>query len=218
MDSQYWLDLAADYDTAAQRTGYGKTRRALLCAMAVAEHETNNGRAWPHTNNFGAVQLRRLTPEETQMFNAGTLKAGDTFASPDGVKPGGVLHVDTHPTTGGPLPYPVWFVYFGDDRVAGIAYFLNTLWRLSSGVLEQADAFALVEQMYLHGYFEGGHPGARPLSQRALPLTDPELANVSDYHGAVVACLREITAVLGDWSTLAVGDDNPYVVPGPPNL
>ena len=56
LDPNYWPQLAADYDRAAQQA-FGRTisRDALCLAMAVAEHETNNSRAWPGSWNFGAV-------------------------------------------------------------------------------------------------------------------------------------------------------------------
>src|SRR5580704_10232348 len=115
MDAAYWASLAADYQAAWTRVfGRPCNYRALCLAMSVAEHETNNSRAWPGTNNFGAVQLRSLTADEMDEFRAGKLKAGEIFQSTNGA-PGGVLHIDTHPTASGPEPYPVWFVYFGND-------------------------------------------------------------------------------------------------------
>lgn len=191
-DPNYWSNLWQDYQTAAKQTGLGLSGdNALLLACSVAEHETNNSRAWPGTNNFGAVQLRGLTADELARFKAGTLKAGDQFSG----NPGGVLHVDTHPPG---IPYPVWFVAF-DTRVAGIAYFLKMLWRLSSNAPDQAGCtpMMLAQAMYMHGYYEGAHPGARPPWKRNLPLLPPEQANVNDYGGAVARCFQSISSALG---------------------
>jgi hypothetical protein len=200
LPADYWPLLAADY-----LTGYALAfpsaggiasepshRNAIIIAMSVAEHETNNGRAWPGTNNFGAVQLRTLTPNELASFQAGTLKAGDYNAAHDGV-----LHVDTHPPG---IPYPVWFAAF-PTRAEGIWRYLQTLWRLSAGRADFTDATCadVVKEMYLHGYFEGFHPGARPVGKRTLPLTPPEQANVDDYTGAVQKCRDMIEPQLDSW-------------------
>jgi hypothetical protein len=200
----YWPSLADDYVTAYQRAfptaGGGAeslpSRNALLLAMSAAEHETNNGRAWPGTNNFGAVQLRPLTLQERAAYDAGTLKPGDYDAARDGV-----LHVDTHPGPSGPVPYPIWFAAFPDDRVAGIAHFLKTLWRLSSDNPDAANAtpFSLADAMYQHGYYEGAHHGARPVGQRSYPLNAAEQANVTDYANAVAGCMAAIGHALASW-------------------
>lgn len=201
MDVSYWQALYADYVTAASKTGQTWTKEMLLVAMACAEHETNNGRAWPHTNNFGAVQLRSCNPDELGRISAGTLKAGDTFPSPAPGHPGGVLHIDTHPVKGGSIPYPVWFVYFGDDRVAGIQYFLQVLWRLSAGCLAveaTCNCSDCATQMYCHHYFEGFVQDDRPFQAvRALPLSTNEQKDVDAYAGAMQACWNIITTAIG---------------------
>lgn len=209
LDAAYWTALADDYASAAlDPRGLGKPvpRNALLLAMGVAEHETNNGRAWPGEWNFGAVQLRTLTPEEHVQFDAGDLRAGmrttDTHRAD---VPEGALHVDTHPTAAGPQPYPVFFAAF-PDRVWGICFFLRTLWRLSTGSTGAPIAEApgctpddLARAMYLHGYFEGAHAGARPLGQRTVALTPPEAANVGDYASAIRHRLATIAPMLAVW-------------------
>ena len=212
LDPNYWPQLAADYDRAAQQA-FGRTvsRDALCLAMAVAEHETNNSRAWPGSFNFGAVQLRGLTPAEAAAFAAGTLKAGDYTPSRDGV-----LHVDTHPPG---VPYPVWFAAF-PTRVAGISFFLRTLWRLSAGAPEAPDATpaSVALAMYQHHYFEGRHVDDRPwVAVRPVPLSAPEQANVDEYAGAVARCLAEIVTNLGGWETAQqpTDDETPATDPHP---
>jgi hypothetical protein len=199
----YWPALLDDYVAAYQAafpTAGGAaestpSRNALILACSVAEHETNNGRAWLGTNDFGATQLRPLTVQEMTAFQAGTLKAGDFTPSRDGV-----LHVDTHPSPSGPVPYPVWFAAF-PTRVEGIAHFLKVLWRLSSSYADDpaATPFGLADAMYQHGYYEGAHPGARPVGKRAYPLNAGEQANVTDYANAIAACMGEIAANLTAW-------------------
>lgn len=203
MDNAYWLSLAEDYLTAYAQAfpsaggiaSEPSHRNAIVIAMSCAEHETNNSRAWPGTWNFGAVQLRGLTAAELDAFHAGTLKAGDYL--PDH---SGVLHVDTHPTAAGSVPYPVWF-YAAPTRVLGIVHFLKTLWRLSSCDPDNEDATCATtaQAMYMHGYYEGWHAGARPVAKRVLPLTPPETANVADYAGAMQKCRDVIEPALTGW-------------------
>lgn len=209
LDAAYWTALADDYASASlDPRGLGKPvpRNAILLAMAVAEGETNNGRAWPGEWNFGAVQLRTLTDAERASFAAGDLKPGSrTTDTHRADVPQGALHVDTHPTPAGPQPYPVFFAAF-PDRVWGIAFFLRTLWRLSIGSTGAPIAEAhgctpddLARAMYLHGYFEGSHAGARPMGQRTVALTPPEAANVGDYAASIRRCMAAITPMLAGW-------------------
>lgn len=192
----YWRELEAAYETAfASAFGREAERFDVLLAMLVAELETQNGRAWPGTWNFGAVQLRALTADELAHYHAGTLKAGDTFPG----NPGGVLHVDTHPTTSGPQFYPVWFAAF-PTRLDGIRYFLKSAVYATAGELAAAhtgDDAKLARAMYLRGYYEGGAPGARPWWQRTEPLNAAEEKNVAAYAHAMDAHRSAITAALG---------------------
>lgn len=201
----YWPSLATDYvaaymqafPTAGGSAEYTPSRNAILLCMSVAEHETNNGRAWPGTNNFGAVQLRSLTPDERQAFDDGSLHAGDYNAQGNGV-----LHVDTHPLgNGASEPYPVWFAAF-KLRVDGIAHFLKTLYAdsLSAPDAPGSDPGSVAEAMYCGHYFEGAHKDDRKFqARRAVPLSAPEQSNVDDYARAVTGCLATIAGALGSW-------------------
>jgi hypothetical protein len=207
LDASYYVPLASDYLTAygVCWPGAVATREGLVIAMSVAEHETNNGRAWPGQNNFGAVQLRSLTPQELEAFEAGTLKAGDYTLTRDGC-----LRVDTHPGPNGPIPYPMWFAAF-PTRPLGIAHFLRVLWRLSDGApdADGATCATVAEAMFVRGYFEGTHHGARPVGQRVDPLTAPEAANVADYAGAVHRCYATIFPLLVTWAYQTPADETP---------
>jgi hypothetical protein len=203
LDRVYWESLAADYiaayaglwPPAGGIASEPSHRNALIIAMSIAEHETNNGRAWPDTNNFGAVQLRGLTSQERALYDYGSLKAGDYTPERDGV-----LHVDTHPGPRGPQKYPVWFAAF-DKRVDGITHFIRTLWRLSGAAPDAEDATCatVALAMYQHGYYEGAHPGARLVGKRSLPLIVAEQLNVDDYARATEACRGSIEAMLSGW-------------------
>jgi len=203
LPSTYWPALAADYLTAYAQAfpsaggiaSEPSHRNAIVLACSVAEHETNNSRAWPGSWNFGAVQLRRLTLAEAGAFNDGTIKVGDYTPSRDGV-----LHVDTHPGPSGPVPYPVWFAAF-PNRVAGIVHFLKVLWQDSACAPDAVDAtpFSVADAMYQRGYYEGARHGARPVGQRSYPLNVAEQANVTDYANAVAACMATIGPALASW-------------------
>lgn len=201
LDAAYWCSLADDYLTAHAQAfpsaggiaSEPSHRNAIVLSMAVAEHETNNGRAWPNSYNFGAVQLRGLTPAEGAAFRSGTLKAGDYNADRSGV-----LHVDTHPPG---VPYPMWFAAF-PTRVLGVAHFLKTLYRLSESAPEAPDATAasVSLEMYCGHYFEGRHIDDRPwVQRRPKPLDAPEQANVDEYARSVQACRDTIEPMLAGW-------------------
>jgi hypothetical protein len=201
----YWPALLDDYVTAYQAafpTAGGAaestpSRNALLLACSVAQHETANGLAWPGTNNFGAVQLRKLTAAEFAAYQAGTLHAGDYTPARDGV-----LHVDTHPLgQGASQPYPVWFAAFA-KRTDGIAHFLKTLYADSLCAPDAPDATpaSVALEMYCGHYFEGAWKDERPFqARRAKPLSPNEQRDVDDYAGAVNACLAMICGALASW-------------------
>jgi hypothetical protein len=182
-DSKYWSDLASDYLRASV-----KLAERLAIPMCIGEFETNNGRSWPGTYNIGAVQLaeRQVPADLWVKGRGGQLPVGTRFSVQPGFPVGGVLHVDTHPTENGPVKYYAWFAAF-TDRPCGITYFLLQLNRISNGAIWKADAtvVSVVTAMYMGGYFEGNHAGARPLGHRVLPLTSPEQANVNDYVAGV---------------------------------
>lgn len=199
--SAYWASLANTYVIAYARLfGISPSKHAVLFAMTVAEHETRNGRAWPGCNNFGGVQLRRLTTEERAAFDAGTLKAGARLAG----NPGGELHVDTTPTAHGNVAYPVWFAAF-PTVIDGVTYFLKILLkgRPACRVVVDSPSAPLADlatMMYVTGYYEGFHAGGRPLGKRSLPLLPAEQANVDDYTKALERNLVTLTTGLGpEW-------------------
>ena len=199
MNNEYWTALADDYATAYRRVfARAPSLSSLLLAMSIAEHETSNGRAWPGTNNFGAVQLSRAQVPAAlwEQAAAGQMNAGASFPG----NPGGTLHIDTHPTATGSQKYSAWFAAF-PTRIDGIAYFLRMLWRISVRAPDDngADAEHVATQMYLGGYFEGAHAGARPVGKRVLPLTPPEAANVGDYAHAIERHMGPIGVALEGW-------------------
>lgn len=197
MPPEYWLALADDYRAAYRRKfNRAPSKSAVVIPMCIAEFETQNGRSWPGTNNFGATQLSRGQVPIDLWARKDSLAAGTRFPG----NPGGVLHIDTHPTASGPEKYAAWFAAF-DQRVDGIAFFLAALWRISKGAPDAPDATctSVATGQYLGGYFEGGHAGARPVAKRSIPLTPPEQANVDDYARALDRIRPTIQTALADW-------------------
>ena len=183
---------------AAWRTVLGCDPPALstfLLPLAQADFETGMGAAWPPSRNWGACDLRGLTPaEQAANLPAGTWlhKDGtyDQTHRPDDV---GVLQTDSHP---GGTTFRVWFAAFPDD-VAGAAYFLRIVCRSSKAVLLDPNASPLsyATALYLGCYYEGVHTGARPCGHRTLPLNAGEAANVNSYM-TVVASRASVLAPL----------------------
>ncbi len=216
MDRSYWEQLVVDYIAAFRRVvGSPPTPKALLLVATPAEFETNSGRAWPGTFNFGAVQGRKPTAEEYLEIAAGTLKEGDILRPTTPGTPGLVLHKDTDPTLG---PYFTWFVAFATQR-EGVEHYLNILLRPEARkvVLGEGSLRDLATAMYMAGYYVGKHPGARYYAQRKLPLLKPEQENVDDYTGALERVFRQ--TIEPNMSTIAsakLAGPTPMPAPLPP--
>lgn len=189
----YWKQLANDYVAAFKKIGLTPTRHAVLLAAAPAEFETNNSRAWPGTYNFGAVQGRGLTSDEQAKLASGELQAGARLPG----NPGFVLHYDTNPDKGG-AKYAVWFVAF-PTQVDGIVYYLKVLTGKALSVLIDPSGTLrqLATAMYLGGYYQGRHAGARPYYKRSYPLLDAEKANINDYTSAIESTHRALEFNMG---------------------
>ena len=183
----------------------------FLLPLAQADFETNDGDAWPFAHNWGACDLRALTPAELAAAEAGELTAG-SWLHADGTSGGahraddkGILQVDSHP---GGTTFRVWFASFPDD-VAGAAYFLRIVCRSAKAVLLDpfASPLSYSTALYLGCYYEGRHTGARPCGHRSEPLNTGESANVADYAGVVA----RFTSTLRDLLTQAA-----WSLPAPP--
>lgn len=211
MDRVYWERLVDDYITAFRLvTGTTPTPHALLLVATPAEFETNSGRAWPGTFNFGAVQGRAPTPEERAEIEAGTLKEGARITG----APGYVLHVDTDPVRG---PYFMWFAAFTNQR-DGVAHYLRTLLRPETLKVVRANGTLreLALAMYLAGYYVGKHPGARYYTQRKRPLLAAEQANIDDYANALERVFRQtIEPNMSPIATAKLAEPPPMPTPTP---
>lgn len=168
------------------------TRRAIFVSCAVAEHETNQGDAWPGEHNYGAVQWRVPTDEERQRIASGELRAGSRI-------PGGALHIDSSPSPTGPRWYPCWFRAFDSD-LDGAQFFLGVLVNGQTAPdLARGDCAMVAFGMYMHGYYEGNHAPGRPRSARTSQLTPGESLNVADYARAVRRCYDAIALACAGW-------------------
>ena len=189
------------------------SKDAVRLCLAQATHENHCGDDWPDSHNFGCCDYRPPTSPEKLAIDNGALTHG-YWLYPDGswsamrrANAVAILLGDTHP---GPGAYPMWFAAFPDD-VAGATYFLKIVWRMASEVLLAAEPTVedYVQAVYLHGYFEGSHPGARPLAQRVLPFTHIEAANVADYIAGMNAVLPAIDAALEGWMDRNIQTSDP---------
>jgi hypothetical protein len=207
------------------------TRIAVTYPLAQADFETMDGDAWggdkgPH--DWGATDYRAANATELVDITAGTLKTG-YWLHTDGTysadrRPGDVaqLHTDSHP---GGATYAMWFAAFDDDT-GGAAYYLKIVLRMVGTLLADAEATVeeFVDDLYLHGYFEGVHPTqaeaaagmarARSVGHRALPWQPAEVENVKDYVGGVSRCLASQAPALAGWTVpggatgdVVAGDD-----------
>jgi hypothetical protein len=213
-----WRDKAAAYDSGwVAEFKTDATLANIIIGLAIAQHETWCGDAWPNEHNWGAVQYRSpnkaelaviadagLTPSPSTVAAARAALAAAAAAGTIQHDPNGALHVDSSPGLGW---YWMFFRAFPSDA-AGADYFVNVLARERDGVRAVlapatdplASAPAVVGMMYLSGYFEGNHPGARPVKERKLPFTPPEQRNVDDYVGSVTALIPGIQIALIGWT------------------
>ncbi len=165
----------------------------LRYLLAVGEHETQCGDGMRgdlgSAHNWGGVQWRVPYADELAATQDGRLHAGSMI-------PGGILRQDTRP---GGQKYWVWFRAYPDDA-HGAASLCATLYKYAPGTRLAAQNNGsptdVATQMYLRGYFEGGHKGARATTQRSVPLTAPELANVTDYAAGLTAKLAAFSAYI----------------------
>lgn len=188
---------------------------AVVLVLAVAQHETRCGDAWPGENNWGAVQD---ADKGVQARMRDALRAAGLAAHPSrvdeakallttaGLRTDG-LHVDSSPGKG---YYWVYFVTFPTEA-EGAAHLVRTLAERRAScraVLESGgSAMALAQAMYNSRYYEGFHKRGvhyeRQADGRWYPVpsktstswTGEEL-NVAAYGGALQSLSRTITSAL----------------------
>lgn len=221
MTQARWYNKANAYAEAwKQIFGSYPPRCAVVLGLAVAEHETRCGDAWPGECNWGAVQQRALNVQERAALSGITPNSKNVTAARDALaaagleNPGGALHADYSPAKG--AYYFVWFAQFSDDT-AGAKHFVHVLAeqrKACSVVLRDpvATEYMLAERMYQSHYFEGfRNPKAlyekTGGSWHIVQSTDPvngqralgsEL-NILDYAGALHGLTPSIGDALKTW-------------------
>lgn len=140
----------------------------VALGLAVAEHETRCGDAWPGECNWGAVQDRTLNPDEKEALAAAGVSlpargadiakhvaAARAALAAAGKRVDG-LHIDSSPRLPKPGFYWVYFRVFQDDT-HGASFFVRTLAKpRARAVLERPGMpYELAAAMYGAGYFEG---------------------------------------------------------------
>lgn len=199
-----WQSKAASLSAAwRQRFGTYPSMPETCLALAVAQHETQCGDAWPTEHNWGAVTLRSLNSlEQAALKTHGVIPTvgpghvaaaaaaeaaiiAEHLQSPLGPPVTGRIHCDSYPGRGA---YFVWFAAFPDDT-AGAAYFLKALCRTSEerAALTTGDPNALAAAMYNAGYYAGFHTHSTP---------EGNAANIADYAKSLAALVPGIRAAL----------------------
>lgn len=195
---------------------------AQALVLGVAEHETRCGDAWPGEHNWGAVQLRRLSPAERVALAAAgvvahpnhTDAARAALANAGLAEPNGALHCDSSPNTG---YYFVWFWAFATDAL-GANQLLHTLYDNESRTraVLQSDRFdpsEMARAMYSSKYFEGFYQRSswyrHDSAKWALvsgPGDDAMLGselNIQAYSGAVDPLARAALAAMGSGTNIS---------------
>jgi hypothetical protein len=183
------------------------SRTAVLWPLAQADLETSDGDAWggmagPH--NWGAVDLRAPNAAEMSAIKDGRIHTGYWLHADGTTGPSrryddvGQLHLDTHPGGG---TYAMWFRAFVNDEGGATSFLRLVLSKIGSLFADpSATLEAYVSRLYIHSYFEGRVPGARPYGHRSEPLTLPEQANVVAYLAGITRCLTSLEPALVGWT------------------
>lgn len=192
----------------------GASTASVALLLAIAEHETDCGDAWPGEHNWGATTRRGLSAADSAALAAAHVVpviqptaqrlvseglATDVLRTAGIDPPDAAIHVDSRPPG---KVYFTWFARFADDA-AGAAYFVS-FFRTQAEKQGLADASPAEEAaaMYAAHYYTGTH-------------IDPA-ADISDYLRAVDPLFRAASAALGGW---APGTDPPAVTePATPDL
>lgn len=225
-----WLDLhpAADPPLGA-----------VVLTLAVAQHETQCGDAWPGSNNWGAVTRRALDTAERSVITAAGIRpiisptvariTAELDAAAALAKAGipvpadCVLHIDSAPNTG------AYFVMFAREATErdGARVLLRTLSRASELTILTAakapfadDAVALARVMYAAHYYTGFFkPGAwYDRSKAEVPHDTPGALpgtemNMAAYGSSLVSLVGPIAVALVLWTPGAEPQPAPYIDP-----
>ena len=181
-----------------RRYGSPPSRHAALLVLAVAEHETRCGDAWPGEHNWGAVQRRAMTADERALEREGKVPPPrDAFEA---------LHGDSSPVNG---KYRACFWRFPSD-IEGADKLLEVLLDKRPSIKKDVDALTpgeLAERMYRTRYYEGFHDPRPAPGEQVLPggLTRGQRANVADYAKGLARAFAAFDVALAGWSPVDGG-------------
>lgn len=203
-----WHDKADALTVGWRRVFTGETPPlgGIVLALAVAQHETQCGDAWPTCRNWGACTLRGLNDAEREVLRRASVFP--TVANPTATRhaeqiamgvltgsgleiPEAELHCDSAPNIGA---YFTWFAAFDDDA-SGAEYFARVLARQRPQchallMTVGSEEHGLAALMYQSHYFLGFHDPHQPGGAEQ---------NVEDYARALRALTPEIHLALIDW-------------------
>lgn len=213
MSTERWQSKARAFSAGwRERFGVDPPRPAVVLGLAVAEHETRCGDAWPGEYNWGAVQDRRLNDDEKAAIASIAPHPSTVAAAREALKAAGQrwngLHVDSSPGKG---YYWIFFRVHADDA-AGASDFVKVI-AINAGrqackeALEAGSAFMLADAMYRTRYYEGfykrGHHYERQANGKWTEVPaktssswSGEELNVSAYSGALQSLSRVIGPAL----------------------
>lgn len=205
------------------RLGYTPPLSAVVGVLAVAQHETRCGDAWPGEYNWGACTLGPLNALEraavahltpvVKPYSAAIAVAAEAQEAlrrigclgPIGFKMGvrvpyAYIHCDSKPVAGGQQPYFTWFAGFDSDA-SGAEYLIAMLCgtknnRAAKQTLESGIGLnILAEDMYDAGYYTGFY-----LRDKSYPTPEgPQLGrrlNVQSYARKLLELEPGIRAAL----------------------
>lgn len=192
----------------AEEFGYGAPLHAVVMALAIAQHETRCGDSWPGTSNWGATQLRPLTPEERLCLSSIGLQAAPAnveaararLTAQGFSEPAGELHVDSSPGKGW---YWVFFRVFPSDTEGArfLAHLLAAQHPTTKAVLlnPAASERDMAVAMYGIHYYEGVHVPASMVPQPDGGSITGVEANIRDYTRALLGQTFVIRPALASW-------------------
>lgn len=221
-----WFDKA---NALSEAVGGSLDPKSIAVLLAVAEHETRCGDAWPGEHNWGATTLRRLHPDELAVIRAASIAptvgaghldveakaraalaeavAAGTIPDPG---PSVALHCDSEPIRG---VYFIFFAAFPTD-VAGARYFAGFFKTAAEhAAIASGDPYQMAAAMYSAGYYTGFHvktgryetrDGRWVLlgsgEQSTGPVKMGAELNVADYASSLARLLPGIVTALAGWS------------------
>jgi hypothetical protein len=216
-----WVQKANAFATAWGQKYKTVAPVCLVCdALAVAQHETLCGDAWPNEFNWGALQLRTLrigeiaaltgiVPSPANVKAARVALVAGVAAGAFSDEPNGALHVDSSPGKGW---YWVFFRKCAND-IDGASFFIQVLCGNRPGCLSilksatqdwHSDCFDLASAMYATHYFEGFRIPTQMYTGPDGKQVTGVVMNELDYSGSLEKIAPIVFDALQGWQPPAI--------------